>query len=144
MKKSIPSRNEAEISHYLGLDFGKAKIGLAIADNETRMAFAFSTLKNDKNFLQKLKEIVENENIKAIVIGITRHEKDQQSAEEKMEFAERVKKETGLIPFFQEEMFTTKMATENLKQSGQKNIAAKDDQEAARIILQSWLDKNSL
>ena len=144
MKKSIPSRNEAEISHYLGLDFGKAKIGLAIADNETRMAFAFSTLKNDKNFLQKLKEIVENENIKAIVIGITRHEKDQQSAEEKMEFAKMVKKETGLVPVFQEEMFTTKMATENLKQSGQKNIAAKDDQEAARIILQSWLDKNSL
>lgn len=144
MKKSIPSRNEAEISSVLGLDFGKAKIGLAIADNETRMAFAFSTLKNDKNFLQKLGEIIENENIKTIVIGITRHEKDQQSAEEKMEFAKMVKKETGLVPVFQEEMFTTKMATENLKQSGQKNIAAKDDQEAARIILQSWLDKNSL
>jgi RNase H-fold protein (predicted Holliday junction resolvase) len=39
-------------------------------------------------------------------------------------------------------MFTTKMAQENIKKRGEKNISKMDDQEAARIILQSWLDKD--
>lgn len=129
-----------KIGTYLGIDFGHAKIGLAIADEETKMAFAFDTLKNDKEFFKNLKEIVECENVKTIVLGMTEHEKDPQSAEQKMKFAKNMEKETGVEVIFHEEMFTTKMAQENLKQHGKKNIAKNDDQEAARIILQSWLD----
>lgn len=154
MKKSIDSQNMPEISHksgqenhpgtILGLDYGKSKIGLAIADEETRMAFAFDTLKNDKEFLKNLKEIVECEGVKTIVIGMTRHEKDDESAKQKTAFSNRLEKEIGVKIVFHEEMFTTKMAQENIKMRGGKNISATDDQEAARIILQSWLDKSDL
>ena len=126
----------------LGIDFGQSKIGLAIADEETKMAFAFDTLKNDKEFLPALKKIVFSENVKTIVIGMTKHEKDQKSVEEKNKFAEDVAREIGLKIEFQEEMFSTKMAHENIKARGGKNIAKTDDQEAARIILQAWLDRN--
>ena len=141
MEKSIGSSNEAETSRILGIDYGKTKIGLAIADEETRMAFAFDTLPNDKNFLQKLKEIVEKENVKTVIMGMTRHEKDYESAEEKIIFAKMIEKEIGMPIIFQDEMFTTKMAQNNIKQRGGRNIAKTDDQEAARIILQSWLDR---
>lgn len=137
---SIDTPNTAQISTFLGVDFGKSKIGLAIADEETQMAFAFDTLKNDKEFWDNLKGIVRCENVKAIIIGSTKHEKDPESAKEKISFGEKVKKEIGVDIFFQEEMFTTKMAQQNLKMHGMKNIAASDDQESARIILQEWLD----
>lgn len=137
---SIAGSNEAEVGHILGIDFGQSKIGLAIADEETRMAFTFDTLPNDKNFLKKLAEIVAKEGVKTIVMGMTSHDKDTESVKEKTVFAKMVEKETGLPVMFQEEMFTTKMAQDNIKQRGGKNIAKTDDQEAARIILQSWLD----
>ena len=139
---SIASSNEAEIGHILGIDFGQSKIGLAIADEETRMAFAFDTLVNDRNFLKKLKEIVAKEDVKAIVMGMTKHDKDEESAKEKIRFAEIIEKEIGMPVVFQDEMFTTKMAQDNIKQRGGRNIAKTDDQEAARIILQEWLDRN--
>jgi putative transcription antitermination factor YqgF len=141
MNKSIYSGKIAEVSSFLGVDFGKSKIGLAIADEETKMAFAFDTIKNDGEFFGKLKKIVKNENVRTIVMGTTWHEKDQKSADEKELFAKMIEKNIGIAVMFQDEMFTTKMAHENIKLRGGKNIAATDDQEAARIILQSWLDR---
>lgn len=143
MEKSIGSSNGSETSHILGIDFGKAKIGLAIADSETRMAFAFDTLENNNNFIAKLNEIIKKKNVTVIVMGIVRHEKDPKSVKEKMDFAEMIKKETGIFVAFQDEMFTTKLAQENIKKRGDRNISQKDDQEAARIILQEWLDLNN-
>jgi putative Holliday junction resolvase len=142
MKKSIDNLNEAEISRILGIDYGQAKIGLAIADTETKMAFAFATFKNDKEFLQKLQKIIENENVKIIVLGFVRHRKDIASVREKEKFAEFLREKLKITVALQDEMFTTKMAQANIKQRGGKNIAAGDDQEAARIILQSWLDEH--
>lgn len=141
MDKSIGGGSEAQISSFLGVDFGLAKIGLAIADGETKMAFAFDTIKNDADFLRKFSEIVVAENVKTIVMGMTKHQKDAESEIEKINFAKRIENETGIKVFFQEEMFTTKMAQANIKMHGGKNIAKTDDQEAARIILQSWLDR---
>ncbi len=167
MDKSIDNQNTAHLSHiphhlkssssansdknserekamvlgtFLGIDYGQAKIGLALADEETRMAFAFDVLKNDREFLKKLREIIVNENVKKIVIGLTKHERDTKSVAEKKEFAQKIEKEFSLEVFFQEEMFTTKIAQENLKMRGGRNVAKFDDQEAARIILQAWLD----
>lgn len=142
MIKSMGSDNTAQISSFLGVDFGKAKIGLALADEETRMAFAYNTLKNDKDFLANLREIVAQENVKTIIVGVTRYGGDPANADEKIEFGERIEKELGVAVMFEDEMFTTKMAQDNIKMRGGSNVAQFDDQEAARIILQSWLDRN--
>jgi putative Holliday junction resolvase len=129
------------LGHFLGVDFGKAKIGLALADEETRMAFAYDTLKNDKDFLDKLREIIEKESVKTIIMGVTRYGGDTENADEKIEFGEKIEKELGIAVMFEDEMFTTKMAQENIKMRGGRDIAKTDDKEAARIILQSWLDR---
>lgn len=134
--------NEAQLSHILGVDFGTAKIGLAIADSETKMAFALDTLKNDRKFFENLREIIKEKNVGVVVIGMTRHEKDPESVKKKEIFAKELKEKFSLEVFFQEEMFTTKMAHENIKMHGVKNISAFDDKEAARIILQEWIDNN--
>jgi RNase H-fold protein (predicted Holliday junction resolvase) len=44
---------------------------------------------------------------------------------------------------YQDEMFTTKMAQANLIERGEKHVGRHDDAEAARIILQSYMDKET-
>ncbi len=133
--------NMSQVSSFLGLDFGQAKIGLALADGETRMAFALGTLKNDRQLQAKLKKIILEKDITKIIIGKTKHAKDLESSEEKLKFGRELESKLGVSVEFFEEMFTTKMAHENLKMHGGKNLAQFDDQEAARIILQGWLER---
>jgi putative transcription antitermination factor YqgF len=135
MFKSMGGENMAKESSFLGLDFGRAKIGLALADGETKMAFALGTLKNDRQFQAKLKKVILENNVGKLIIGKTKHDKDLQSSEEKLKFGRELESKLGVSVEFYDEMFTTRMAHENLKMHGGKNIAQFDDQEAARIIL---------
>ena len=127
-----PSK-KPNISHFLGMDFGKAKIGLAVADSETRIAFSFGTLKNNKNLMRDLANIIEKKGIGKIIIG--------NAGAETQDFAAALKKRLNVPIEFQNEMFSTQQAERNLIEKGAKKIKRFDDQEAARIILQSWLDK---
>ena len=140
-----PSKN-LTTSHILGIDYGRSKVGLAIADSETRIASSYGTLDNNKNFLPKLAEIIEKEGISKVIIGIPMEVRLPFGSRTSKSFAETKKiakflQNTLNIPFeYQNEMFTTQQAQRNIIEKGMKGIKRFDDQEAARIILQSWLD----
>lgn len=140
MQKSRNDEIMAKESSFLGVDFGSAKIGLAIGDEETKIAFALDAFKNDQDFFGKLKKLIFDKNIVRIIVGMARHDKDLSGSQEKAAFGEKLEKELKIPVEFADEMFTTKMAQENIKMRGRKNITRFDDQEAARIILQGWLD----
>jgi putative transcription antitermination factor YqgF len=139
---SIHHDKTPETSHYLGIDFGAADIGLALADTETRMAFAYGKYKNDKDILQKIANLTEEKNIKKIIIGIPKYinKENIEYAGEKL--GRTLGKKLGIGVEYQNEMFTTKMAQANLIEKGEKGVKKHDDEEAARIILQEWLDNN--
>ena len=137
------TKKEREIFNYLGVDWGKANIGLALADGETRIAFTYKTLNNDKDFLQNLAEIIAEENVKKVVIGIPSHINREKIEYEGETLGKIMEANLGVNVYYQNEMFTTKMAQANLIEKGMKKIKRYDDQEAARIILQDWLDKVS-
>jgi putative Holliday junction resolvase len=141
---SICNQNLPKISHYLGIDFGKTKIGLALGDAEMKIAFIYQNMVNDKNMLKNLEKIVKKENIKKIIIGKSGKTGKTgliQKSFDIEEIGKKIEKELGVSVFYQEEMFTTKIAGDKLKEAGVKNIRKHDDQEAARIILQDWMDK---
>jgi len=127
----------------LGIDYGKSKVGLAIADSETQIAFTYATLDNDKNFLQKLMEIIERENISKVIIGVASHINRKSVVYPGERLGEFLKNKLKIEVEYRDEMFTTKMACRNLIEKGVKGIKKYDDQEAARIILQSWLDSEA-
>jgi len=137
---SIGSQKTAPISHILGVDFGKSKVGLAVADTETKIAFVLTTLENNKELFDNLARIIAEKEIGRIVLGVTEY--GNLEDEEKKAFGERLKNKLNISVEFHNEMFTTKMAQDNLKEAGVKNISKDDDSESAKIILQSWLDKN--
>ena len=136
---SIDEKN-LNISHILGIDYGKSNVGLALADSETKMAFAHETFKNDKNLRNNLKEMIAKENVEKIVIGIPSYSTPGSVEKEAKELGEFLKNILKIEVFYQNEMFTTKMAQSNLIEKGMKRVNKFDDQESARIILQEWLD----
>lgn len=140
----MTTKKEHKIFNYLGIDWGKADIGLALADGETKIAFAHKTLKNDKNFLQELAKIITKENVRKVVIGIPSYINREEIEYDGETLGKIVEANLGVNVYYQNEMFTTKMAQANLIKKGAKKIKRYDDQEAARIILQEWLDKPSL
>lgn len=127
---------------YLGIDYGKAKIGLAIADNETGLAFQYGTILNDNNFHKNLLNIIEKENISIVIIGTPGYLNQEQEFYPGKKLGNFLKEKLKVKVKYQEEMLSTKEAERNLIEKGMKRIKKYDDQEAARIILQSWLDKN--
>jgi len=131
----------AKVENYLGLDYGTAKVGLAVANSEIRIAFAYSTADNDKNFLDTLAKIIEIEEIDQIIIGKLNHTGANRQAFDAEEIGTKLNKEFKIPVEYQEEMFSTKMAENNIKERGGIKIKKLDNQEAARIILQSWLDR---
>lgn len=139
---SIDPQKRPEISHYLGIDYGQADVGLALADDETRMAFTHGKIKNDKELLLKIQEIIREKQVKKVIIGIPSHVNRQEVEYAGERLGQAIEKETGVEVTYQNEMFTTKMAQANLIEKGMKNIQRFDDAEAARIILQEWLDNN--
>jgi putative transcription antitermination factor YqgF len=143
MKKSRVLSSDAEISHFLGVDFGAAKVGLAMADAETKIAFVYDTIKNDKNLVQNIGQICEKENVKTIVLGTSFEKGMKQRDFDVQKIADTLRKSLGVEVVFQEEMFTTKMAEDNLIAKGVKGLKKFDDAEAAKIILQSWIDKHN-
>ncbi len=138
---SIDSKDKT-VKHYLGIDFGLAKTGLAVAENITKIAFVYTTIKSDKNLVKKMLTIIQKEKISQVIIGVPDYIRKTKMEEESQKLGQKLMKEKPLLKVvYQNEMFTTKMAQANLKEQGIKKIQQQDDQEAARIILQSWLDR---
>jgi putative Holliday junction resolvase len=132
------SENLNKIKYFLGVDYGESKIGLAIADSETRIAFAYGTLKNDNKMLQNILGIIKKEKIEVVVIGIPKRIGDKNKVYAGEKLGKILGKEKNIV-YYQDEIYSTKMARENLKEKGMKKISRLDHQEAARIILENFL-----
>ena len=132
------------MSNYLGIDWGTAKLGVALAHAETRIALPYSTLPNDKNTVTAVGKIIVAEGVGTVIIGVPvyAHEADTEYLVETL--GRLLAEHFSVVVAYQNEMFTTKMAQANLIERGEKAVGKHDDEEAARIILQEWLDKKEL
>ena len=135
--------NEPKTSHYLGVDYGKSHIGLSIADSETRIAFGYGTLENTNDLCDKIAGIIQKEDVSVVVIGMPelKNRESKENQEEYKKFGEKMKEILPEIKIeYANEMFSTKIAQANLIEKGMRNVKDLDHMEAARIILQSWLE----
>lgn len=122
---------------YLGIDYGKKKVGIAISDDSGRLAFPKDIFLNEgKKVIDRLAEIIEREKIKNVVIG---HSTDFGGADnpimkEVAKFANSLKEKTGVEIHSELEYMSSQEASRII---ANKN----DDARAAAIVLQSFLDK---
>lgn len=133
----------------MGLDYGSKTVGVAISDPLGITAQGIETItRKDENKLRKscarIEALIEEYQVEKIVIGLPKHMNNDIGirAEKSMEFAEMLKRRTGLEVQMWDERLTTMEAERTLIES---NIRREDrkkyiDKIAAVFILQGYLD----
>ncbi len=123
---------------YLAIDYGEKKIGLATA--ETSIASPFKVIENNSDLMTNISQIIQNEKIDKIVIGLPEGLQGNKSKQYQsvLRFIDKLKNEIDIEIITQDEKLTSSLAQTLLK--GLKNKKA-DDDVAAMLILQSYLDE---
>jgi putative transcription antitermination factor YqgF len=122
---------------YLGVDWGEARIGLALADSETRIATPFKVVGGVKDVMR----VMEDERIDMIIMGEPVGIRNQESGirnKKYNHFLEYLRQEAKIPVELVDERLSSKAAD---ALPGGKKIKAPRDAVAAMLILQCWLDK---
>lgn len=124
---------------YLGIDYGLARIGLATADTETKIASPLTTV-SPKDLVAS----IEREGpFEQVVVGLPRSldGTDTPQTLAVRRFSDDVLwRKLRIDPVFQDEAGTSGVAEDRLKDSGKPYAKGDIDAEAASIILQDYLD----
>ena len=128
---------------YLGLDYGQNKVGLAIGDDETKVAVGKGLLEglSQNKLVDKIKAIVNLEKIERVIVGLPLNldgEGTDMTEEVKL-FVEKLRSNVEIPIQTIDERYTSKMADHLL--AGVKDKNKKQDIVAAQIILQNYLDQ---
>jgi putative holliday junction resolvase len=114
--------NSKKTGKILALDYGRSRIGVAIADKETGLARPLATLEriNRNEDMRRLRELARDERVTQIIVGLplrldgTRGE----MAEEAAKFGERVRKQIGVPVEMVDERLTSWEAERLLEEQG--------------------------
>ena len=137
----------------MGLDYGAKTVGVAISDALLPTAQGVETIcRTQENKLRKtlarIKSLCEEYEVTEIVLGFPKNMNNTigDRAEKSLEFAEMLKKRTGLPIVMWDERLTTVEATRTLIESGVRREKRKEyvDKIAAVFILQGYLDAKSI
>ena len=135
---------------YLGLDLGSRTLGCALSDRSGIFARSYTIIRHNEEYdrlIEDVKEIVDNENIEAIVLGYPKNMNNTIGPKGELSLLFKKKLEDNLnIPvFLQDERLTTKQAQDILisNDTSRKKRKKVIDSMAATIILQSYLDKEN-
>ena len=159
------SQSVASASKILALDYGRTKIGMALADSEARIAEPFRTLEriNRNEDMRRLREFSRDHHVAQIVVGLPLRLDGTpgEMAEEATRFAERLRKQLGLPVELIDERLTSWEAERILEEelgrrmthvethSGRKRSARASDGKhtvdavAAMLILREYLARTS-
>jgi putative Holliday junction resolvase len=131
----------------LALDFGRARIGVAISDELQLLAHPLETISAKQQPAARVAEIVRERKIDHVVAGIPRQMNGQIgiAANEVLQFVEKLR---AIIPcpvVTWDERLTTAAAHRALRDIGKKTRQTRSyvDQVAAQMILQSYLDSRA-
>jgi putative Holliday junction resolvase len=129
----------------LGVDFGRARIGVAISDELRLLAHPFETISSKQDAVRRIAQIVREKKIDNVVVGIPRHMSGEigNAANEALGFVEKLREVLPCQVVTWDERLTTVAAHRVLREAGRKTRATRSfvDQVAAQMILQGYLDR---
>lgn len=130
----------------MGIDFGLARIGIALSDDTKFLAMPFETYKRkgEEIDINHLIDIIKTKNVDEIVCGLPMNMagEEQEIAMKTREFMLKLNEQTNIKIEFVDERLSSLMAEEMLKETERdwKKRKEKLDAVAASIILQDYLD----
>ena len=126
----------------LGFDYGRLRTGVAVGQTLTATASALVTLtaRNNKPDWDGIDKLIKEWQPDALVIGVPLHMDgtEQEMTKAAQKFGRQLKARYNLPVYEADERLSSAEAEQNLG-SGQDKAAI--DREAARLILQAWLNE---
>lgn len=127
--------------HFLALDVGEKRIGVAIGDSGVRVAVPFLTIDVDGKELERIAELVIKEKIDVVVVGYPRNQSGEPTSQTAFveDFTGRL---ADIAPelVYQDESLTSVLAEQRLKEYKKPYTKADIDAQAAAIILQDYME----
>ena len=122
----------------IGIDYGRIKIGLAVADGPFAEPLKVIRFNSQKVAIKKIEQVVAEVKPENVVVGIS----EGKMANETEVFVRKLRKKLNIPIYFQDETLTTKEAAELALKAGIKRKKRKhlEDAYSATIILQNYLD----
>jgi putative Holliday junction resolvase len=136
---------------YLGIDYGAKNIGLAISDEDGRIAFPLKNIKNNLETIDNIHNICGENNIEGIILG---ESLDKDGNKNKImgsieAFKKNIESDLDIPVYFEKEFMTSLFSSQGLNKDIfiakkiKKEKIEKDDSKAASLILQRFLDKRN-
>lgn len=137
------------MNRALGIDTGDARIGLALSDELRMMAHPLQTVVAGKAALAQIVEVIREKAVDDVVVGLPKNMDGSRGAAalKAEEFAEALRKRVPKVRVvLWDERLTTVAAQRALHDAGRNAKQSRGiiDQVAAQMILQGWLDSQSL
>ncbi|MGI9227092.1 MAG: Holliday junction resolvase RuvX [Candidatus Nanopelagicaceae bacterium] len=124
----------------LGIDYGQARVGIAICDVDGMVATPLVTLKNDKSLFAKLTQLIDEHNIVGVYLGKPKHLSGVEGATVELvsAFAQRFSESFEIPITYVDERLTSGGAEKLLKAAGKNSRESRGlvDQLAAVAILE--------
>jgi putative Holliday junction resolvase len=128
----------------LGIDLGRARIGVAVSDELGMLAHPVETIPARTDAAQRIAEIVREKDAERVIVGLPRHMNGSvgTGATEALAFVKKLQALLSCEVLTWDERLTTTAANRALRESGRKTRDSRGivDQVAAQMILQSYLD----
>jgi len=125
---------------FLGIDYGSKRVGIAVSDDDGKLAFPKTVLENTEELIANVKELCNEENVKGVVVGesLDSRGRPNKIMEEIIPFKEYLEKEINTPIYFEPEFMTSQHA--EIMQKKTELL----DASAAALILQRFLDRRSV
>lgn len=138
------------MDRYLGLDYGKKRIGVALSDPLGMFASGLTTIegRSEKDRLAQVVALIDTHQVRVVVLGLPRKTTGELGdlAETIQVFGQKLTEQTDVSVLYEDERYTSKIAEQALREAGKQPSRQKGliDQTAAALILQQVLDKKAM
>jgi putative Holliday junction resolvase len=132
------------MGRVLGIDYGDARIGIAMSDETAFLASPLTTIQTGSGAVDEIVALVETRRVEQVVIGLPLNMDGSAgpAAQKVRAFAAKLRENLQVPVTESDERLTTVTACDQLREAGLDGKKRKGviDMAAARIILQDWLD----
>ncbi len=133
------------MARILAIDYGQARVGLAVTDPEARVVFPLRTVAWETRdaLFRALLAVIQEKDVARIVVGypVRAGGDEGLTGRQVRNFVARLQRRTDLPIVYVDEAHSTEEAAERLRQAGcpGRELAARVDAEAAAVILERYL-----
>lgn len=129
---------------YLAIDYGAKHTGVAICDPSETIVSPLAVIEGQKDLLDRIVQLVETEDVGAVVLGLPLNMNDSVGPQAKLifQFAEQLRERLSIPIHFQDERLTSFAAEQKspcFKSAGKKK-QKRLDAIAAAAILEEFLE----